>query len=166
MKTVSRVFDTVYKVIRFICFLILAVMLVSMFWQVITRYVFRNAAHWTLEFTLTLFLWLSFFGAALGVRKMTHVNVAFVVNKMTGRKKTAMALVALLIVEVFVVFLIVSGYQLAASSVMRKSETLHISMAWLYASLPVGAFFALLFNTENLIKLFVGKSADAEKEGG
>lgn len=169
MKTFSKVFDTVYKAIRIVCFFILAVMLVSMFWQVITRYIFRHAAHWTLELTLFLFLWVSFLGAALGVRKMTHVNVAFVINKLTGHKKTAMSLVALLIVEVFAVFLLVSGYQLAASSVTRKSETLMISMAWAYSSLPVGAFFVLLFNTENLIRLFVEhvfrKPADTEKEG-
>lgn len=156
MKALNKVFDILCKVIRVVCMLLLGCMVLLMFYQIIMRYIFHHAPGWCLELTLIMFMWITFFGTALCARKMSHVSMTLVLNKMPAGGKRVMSFIALLFVAALAMILIIAGFNQLIPSLSRKSDSMGISMGWTYASLPVGCCITFLFTMENIVRYITG----------
>lgn len=63
-----------------ICCVCLAVIAISVFAQVVARYVFEVALHWTEETASMCMVWAVYMGAALCVRERFHIRIIVVVG--------------------------------------------------------------------------------------
>ncbi|MDP6388442.1 MAG: TRAP transporter small permease subunit, partial [Alphaproteobacteria bacterium] len=72
-RILVKVNDLVYKVLTFLCAVFLAAVVVTVFYQVVGRYVLQVSTPWSEETAVYSFIWMVLFGSALGVRDHSHL---------------------------------------------------------------------------------------------
>lgn len=114
------------------------VMTVVVFLQVVYRYVLTQPLHWSEELARYLFVWLSILGATLGLQKGGHfgLDLFFRMLPRTGQRYVQILIHFLTGTVIFVILFY--GITLVQKTVAQESPAMSISMAWAYASLPVG----------------------------
>ena len=68
-----------------ICCICLAVIAVAVFAQVVARYVFQLALHWTEETAAMCMVWAVYMGASLCVRERFHIRIMIAVQSLPTR---------------------------------------------------------------------------------
>ncbi len=79
LKWLERHFEEI------ICCTCLVIIAVSVFSQVIARYVFEVALHWTEEVAAISMVWAVYMGAALCVRERYHIRILIAVQSLPSR---------------------------------------------------------------------------------
>ena len=128
----------------FVVFATLALMTVTVFAGVISRYVFNSALSWSEEFAIWGFTWLIFLGAALGVARDSHIGVELVpVPKKPVSRLVFMSL-RIGLTAFALIMLTTGGYDLART-VGGLSASLQWPNAIRYSIVPVAAVIGLVF---------------------
>ena len=115
-----------------------AVMTVVVFLQVLYRYVFAQSLQWSEELARYLFVWLSIFGAALALQKKGHFGLDLFYKMLSTRFQRVMKFPVYLLMGIVIFVILFQGIILVQKTVLQESPAMGISMAWAYASLPVG----------------------------
>jgi len=129
---------------------LMAVMCLVSLYQVLTRFVFGQPAGWSEVFARSLGIWMVYLGAAVCARHGTLICVEFLRSRLEGRAK---AVLILLIAGVSLsVFAVVAWFGIEMTLRVRF-QTLAgvenpftgegISIALVYAAVPVGAVLAM-----------------------
>jgi TRAP-type C4-dicarboxylate transport system permease small subunit len=103
LRTRSKV-ETALYLASAVLMLLLAVLV---FYSVIMRYVFSRPPIWAENVPLTLFIWMTFIGAAVATKRGLNLKVTYFVDKLPVRARSAIevvmhALVLALLVTLFV----------------------------------------------------------------
>lgn len=78
----SCAFDSACRGIEFVMVLCLSVMTVLVFGNVVLRYAFNSGIGISEEISRYLFVWLTFFGAVIGMRERVHLGMESVVQRL------------------------------------------------------------------------------------
>lgn len=105
-----------------ICCSCLVVIAVSVFTQVITRYIFEVALHWTEEVAAISMVWAVYMGAALCVKERYHIRILIVVTSLPTRFGRYMIFIADLAWAFFCLF-------------MLRASWVYLATAWKYPSI-------------------------------
>lgn len=139
------------------------VMVVSMVWQVIGRYVFSRAPGWTEELSRFLMLWLTMLGSAAALRSGSHLSVTSLVDALPPRVLAwALALRDAALVGA-AGLLVWYGFLFARLNSAQESAAMDIPMTVPYAALPVGAALIIVMV---LLARLLGAPFPTQAEGG
>ncbi len=151
------------RVERWIAIACMATMVVCIFGQVVSRYLFGTPLVWVEELSTYAFIWGSFIGAALGLKHARHIRILSFVGRLPpgGRRALRLALDAL--VAVFCVILIVNGVQ-AMLILEWRQRTIALPVElprYLFYSTPLilGAASMLLTVGLDLLEALTGRAA-------
>ncbi len=117
---------------------ILAVMLLDMAAQVISRYVFDDPLIFTEELARYLYVWLVFLGASAAVRNHAHVGIAVLTDLFDRRLRAAVAIVMDLLVLAFLGAIVWWGTLAVVRVWDQDSVTLGVPLGVLYLAVPIG----------------------------
>ena len=120
-KTLTRSID-VFLVI------FILIMFVSVCLQVFFRYVLEKPLSWSEELARFAFVWLSFIGAAMSLGKRLHFGIDYLVKKFPSRFAAALEAGTSCLVLVFVLVLVVQGYQTTLSAKLFRSAARNMPM--------------------------------------
>lgn len=151
LSILTAINNVIFKVMSSMCGLLLAVFALCVFTQVVTRNYIHYNLPWTAELSLLCFVWGVMLGSAVAVRSGRHYVVDLLpqsCNKLIGWFDVLATLVCLGIFGV----LLVAGYDFALLGLGRRGNSVPISMAWTFASIPVSAGAMILFGVEVLWK--------------
>ena len=98
-----------------ICCSCLVVIAVSVFSQVVARYVFEVALHWTEEVAAISMVWAVYMGAALCVRERYHIRILIAVTSLPLRLGRYIIFIADLLWAFFCVFMIRVSWEYLAT---------------------------------------------------
>ena len=144
MSRLMRISDGVDKVVTVATFVCIMGFLIVMLLQVGLRNLApQYAFHWADGVCRYFFIWASFIGAARAVKHRKHIAITIVTDALKGFAKQANLI---FIAVIFMVLLIITfrvGLQGIQVTSVQKAEVLHISAAWVYAAIPVGAGFSI-----------------------
>lgn len=120
-------------------------------WQVITRFALEDPSTWSEVASRSLIIWMVYLGAAVAIRTGSLMSVEFLYDISRGTwRKVLLAVIAGLSLGVLLV-MVWTGWEMAHrvrfQSVAGVLDPIHgkrISIAWLYAALPVGAALSLV----------------------
>jgi TRAP-type C4-dicarboxylate transport system permease small subunit len=105
--------------------------------------VLRNLAGWSLgwadEFAGYLLVWLTFLGATLAQMDGGHIGADLASRWLSPRGAKRLEWVAQGILLVLQLFLLVYGMRLVAAGLWDRATSLPVSMAILYAAIPLSA---------------------------
>ncbi|BAT59399.1 2,3-diketo-L-gulonate TRAP transporter small permease protein YiaM [Variibacter gotjawalensis] len=140
----------------------LAVVVLSVSWGVITRYITAQPAAWASELATLAFAWLVFFGASACIKYRLHPSIDMLVRRLPVSLQTTVRLFNHALLLAFFVFMTWFGTRFAIDALDNPSPVLRWPLAWLYG--PVAFCFALMI--VRYCQMLSGKvwHVDAERE--
>ena len=111
------------------------------FAQVIARYVVNNSIIWADQACRYLFCVSTFLGAAICVKKRKHTSIDFLAEVLSPKGKKVQTIIIYVIIAVFGIVLMRSGYALAIKAMRQKVSTMPMKMGQIYMMVPISAAF-------------------------
>ena len=136
--------DKVGKIEYFLVAVMIAVMAIVNFLQVVFRYVIEGSLPWSEELLRFLFVWTTFLGAGIGVRKGAHLGLTIIVNNLPPKLKKFVVFVNYLICIVFSAIIGMLGLSIVSmqAEFNVRSSAMVLPMYWISLAIPVS--FALI----------------------
>lgn len=134
-----------------VIFTLFFLMVVTTFLQIIFRYVFSAPLTWSEELSRYCLVWLTFIGAAVGLRAKIHVAVEAVTRLLPAGLKLLIIRFNYLIITVFAAVLVKHGFELSLFNLNQLSPAMHIPIGLVYAAVPVGGLLIFIFAVEKLV---------------
>ncbi|MGO3884916.1 MAG: TRAP transporter small permease [Mycetocola sp.] len=133
--------------------LLLAVVAISVTWQVIARYITSSSSAWTSELATNAFVWLAMFAIALGVRRGRHMKLD-IWEFLPYRRWVSITVDTLAAIAVVAVLalLVVFGIEVLEPAFRRDLPGLGISYGWVALAVPVGCGLSLIFAIEAWVR--------------
>ncbi|MEX0720982.1 MAG: TRAP transporter small permease [Balneolaceae bacterium] len=149
MKTFNRYLG------HFLAFL-MAVMLISVCWQVITRYFLASSSSFTDELARYLLIWIGMLGAAYASGQKMHLAIDLLPGKLGGKAKDRLAIfINLLIILFAVTTMIIGGIWLVyiTYTLGQISAAMQVPLAYVYAILPVSGLLIVIYKIQEILLL-------------
>lgn len=151
VRLVIRLSDIVTeaaKVVLGVCLaLIVLITLAAVWW----RYVLAAPIAWIEQVSNILFIWITFVGAAVLYRQKLHIGVDMLIEKLTGRAKTAMFWAIETGNLAFILVLFVYSLKLSIDVLPSTYGALDITPAWFYLSAPTACAMMALYFVEKIV---------------
>jgi TRAP-type transport system small permease protein len=158
----AKTFRVMDRGINWLLAVLMAVMVVVIALQVWYRFILNNPLDWSEELGRYLFVWISFLGAAAGVRYQVHLGID-ALEKIIGRDAFRYVLVLInIVIQIFLLFIIYWGFTLLTVVRVQTSPSMLIPMTYPYAAVPVGAIFMLINSLRIAHASLKGKPIDLE----
>ncbi len=135
---------------------IMAILVVDVLWQVISRYVLSSPSSFTDELAGFLLIWVGLFGAAYVAGKNEHLAIDLLIQKSSPANQKRLLLIINLFILVFGVFVMVIGgvWLVYTRFVMEvKSAALQIPLGYVYLVLPISGILIVYFTVDNTTEL-------------
>ncbi len=147
---IERINNTIFKWLGMFLILITSFLVGIIFLQVVLRFVFNFSIAEIDELSRYLFVWVIFLGISYGFREKAHLGVVFFVGLLPPKIKKAFLVGIELLVTIFFVVVVVTGYKMVLFTMAQRSATLLIPMGYVYLAIPAGAIFCILAMLERL----------------
>lgn len=144
--------DLLYQIIFWFSAVLMAAMIFIIFIQVIARYIFSSSLSWSEEVGRYLFVMMTFYGGALGVKRGQHALLDSLVNLFPFKiAKIANIISNVLMLGLVVVVLI--GLQAIMGIAKRQvSAAMQLPMIYIYILMFIGMAVMLVFIIEKIIE--------------
>ena len=146
-KKVEKIVDGINNVLINCAAIALFGILLSVTVQIVVRnFLPHIPCPWTEEVAKYLLIWMCFLGSPVALRKGEHLMVDLFFNMYPPAMRRWMKLLMTVMVAAFCVYLLYFGMELCLNPMTwkMKSPSAQIPRLWVYAALPVGAFFMLI----------------------
>ena len=170
VEKIKPVYDWTYKILMFICKLLLIGDIIITAWAVTGRYVpFITDPHWSEEIVLTLMVYMAVLSATLAIRRGAHIRMTAFDTYLPKNVLRVSDILADLAVMALGVVLVVYGIKFCNSPLSIRGKYASIptlSKFWQYLPIPVAGAGMIIFELEQVfrhIEAFFVK--DEQKEG-
>lgn len=170
LKTLNNVSDKINKVCEVLAVTCVVVLVVVMSSQIFTRFFLGHAITWVDGTSRYMLIWSTFLGATIAAKEAGHIQLTFILDMLHGKGRIIGDCIVSLLFMILAAAVVKAGISVVELVMPQKSDTLPISVAWIYAAIPVCEaviFFHLFVDILNKGKeLFVKDTLTAGKEGG
>ena len=123
---------------------LLAAMALIIFANVVLRYTTSQSIEWAEEVARHLMIWLTFLGAGPVLRYGGHIAVDNLQDSLPRGVAVAVRLLIAALLFAFFGFMVWYGLQYMERTQYQLTASTQVSMAWVYAAMPVGGVLLLL----------------------
>jgi TRAP-type transport system small permease protein len=162
MNGYKRMIDWVERVEIFIASFLLGVLACIIMMEVVSRYCLNHPFPWVFELTLFLFTYIVFVGVPTMYKQNSLIILEFIFKRLPLKAQRYLSLIWELLIGVFMVFLIVSSYELQDLQKHYTSPTMDISFQFFTIPILFCGVSILLFN---IYVILVHIKKMTEKEG-
>jgi C4-dicarboxylate transporter DctQ subunit len=143
---------------------LLAVMFLTFLLQIGGRYLLPSPLGWTVELTLTLWLWLVFWGAAFCLSDRDHVAFDILYHAVNPRMQRLFAIVSCVAIIGGFVAALPADWDYVTFYKIKKSATLKIRLDWVFSIYLVFAVAVIAQYALLLVRLLRGGPLPREQE--
>jgi TRAP-type C4-dicarboxylate transport system permease small subunit len=150
---IKPAYDLMYKVVLFICKILLIIDILITTMAVTGRYIpFVPDPSWSEEVVLTCMAYLAVLSAALAIRRGSHIRMTAFDRYLPKKVILILDLLADFAVSGLAVVMIVVGWQYAVQigSVGTYVSLPNVSRFWMYFPIPVAGVAMLVFEVESI----------------
>jgi TRAP-type C4-dicarboxylate transport system permease small subunit len=152
MKAFSVFQRVVDAILRWVCIVLFALLVILVVYQVVIRS-FGGGNAWTEAMARIIFIWQGIIGAAYVIGENDDVAIDFLVRKFPAAVVKFFEILAHSIVGFFAVWvMIMGGWRLADSAFDQTVELLPFSQGQIYLILPVTGILIAIYCILNIIK--------------
>lgn len=164
-KILTLVLDNTRKFLYYLSVSSIALMLVIIFFQVISRYLFNHSFEWSEELARFLFVWTVFIGSALIIGDKGHMAVKLLPERLKGKKSgTVLEIFVELCSLAFILILIIQGSKMTKIMMFQTSPALGIPMGFVYSIIPISGVLMLLYFLKNILGIISRKKAELQEK--
>ncbi len=153
MKMLRKIYDNFLELSAILAF---AGLIVLTLFQVLSRYLFTFPIAFSEEVGRFLFIWTSFLGSAIVMKKNEHIRLDLLQGKVPPRAYAVIQILVFAAVGVFSVLWLVQGLKLLDVASRQTAPVSRLSMGLVYFVMPLSGFFMAGFSVAHLLKA-VGK---------
>jgi len=146
----SHALGLLRRVIQLVIILMFAVLIVTVFYQVLGRYLFNAPPSWSEELARFLQVWIALLASALCIQQGMHLGVDYLLYAVPPRGRAVLEVLVHVLVSGFLLLLLVQGIKILDVAAVQSSPAMGINMWYAYLAVPVGAALMLL---ESVLKL-------------
>ena len=128
---------------------LMIIMVITVSWQVITRYLLNSPSSYTEELATYLLIWISLLGAAYALRVRAHLGIDVLVRRMRQDRQRSMRLLAHVVVIVFsLVALVFGGSWLVyvTLDLNQLSAAFQLPIGYVYLVLPLSGLLMTYYS--------------------
>lgn len=135
-------------------------MLLIVFAQVITRYLFGYTPYFGEELARYLFVWVVFLSLPLVARYGGHMCIETLTSRVHGSTLKTLNILADVFTIIFMSIMVWCGVQMVIRTSFQTSPAMMIPMSWVYSVIPFGCAIMLLYTVMNLIDVLKTPAKD------
>jgi TRAP-type C4-dicarboxylate transport system permease small subunit len=143
------------KLILGFCSFALMLLVVTVTWQVFSRYILNDPSSWTGELARYTMVWLGLLGASYLFGVKGHLAITLLDGYLKGKANIALQLFINAISFAFVsLAMLKGGIALMARTTQQLSPALQLPMSTVYSILPISAVIIIVYLVLNTFELF------------
>jgi len=145
MRGLVRVVDTA---LRAALVILVGLLVVSVAWQVLSRYLLADPSPWTEELARFVLIWVGMLGASYAFRTRAHLGLELLPEKLEGTAAVALKYFTLLVIALFAATVLVGGGGNLVSltwELRQYSAVLGLPIAWVYAVIPLTGVLIIFY---------------------
>jgi len=155
----KKLIDILSKILITIGSILLLGIVLSVFLQVIFRYVLSRPLSWSEELARFLFAWASMLGAAAGAVTVLNQGIDLLTKKLPLSLQHKIDIFARAITLITSLVLVIKGFELVGRVHDQTSSAMGVRMSLIYAAVPVGLlFFFIIISLDTLNKISNSKN--------
>jgi len=139
----TKVLDFIYKILSILMLVMLVIMVGSISYNVIARYI-GKAAMWIDEISRLTFVWMSFTAIIIGFRDNMHPAFEMLLENLGRTNKKLLLTIINIFILIFLAFVFKGGVDYAFKASVQKTAILGISVSWKYAVIPLSSLVMFL----------------------
>lgn len=116
---------------------LLVIIVLLVFFAGVLRW-FGDPLVWSVDLAQLLFVWVSFLGADMALRKRAHIGIDYLVKRLPGRARVALDVALATVALAFLLTMAVLGYELTMLNRERQFGDSGISYAFVTIAVPLG----------------------------
>ena len=138
----------------------LIIVVLSVCWGVLTRYITEQPAAWAGEVAAMAFAWMVFIGASAALKRSMHVSIDMLVLALPPAMQRVVMGVADLVVIVFLIVAIILAAEFAFDTFDNPSSVLRIPLSIIYAPVVIGGVCLLVRYVQAALPRYRSPSGD------
>ncbi|MCF8106094.1 MAG: TRAP transporter small permease [Desulfohalobiaceae bacterium] len=158
----SLIFRIMDRSVNWFLALLMSGMVVVITAQVWYRFVLNDPLAWSEEMGRYLFVWISFMGAAAGVRYQVHLGIDLMQAFLGPRAYKTVVFLVNVLIQIFLLVIIYWGFKILLVIKFQTSPSMHIPMIYPYLAVPVGCLFMFVNSVRIAWTTLLGKPLDRE----
>jgi len=132
--------------VEWTCMVLMVVLSIDLLLGVFSRYVMVRTFTWYDEIARGCFVWLTFLGAAVGVKRHAHFRLHIVVDRLSPPLRKVTVFLLPLVVIVFASVLIQQGLVFLELGRFQQTPVMGLSKMWIYVAIPIGGVLMILYS--------------------
>ena len=152
MAILDNIRNVMNKVIRIICIVLFAFMVIIGTYQILVRYIFNSPSTVSEELLTYSFTWMSLFAAAYVSGKREHMRMGFLADKLSGKNLTILNVV-IEIITIALIVMVYGGISITSLSMTQKTASLGIPMGYIYIVIPITGIVIAVYGILNVTDL-------------
>ena len=124
------------------------VMVLTVTWQVATRFILNEPSSYTEELATYLLLWISLLGAAYALRLRAHLGIDIVTSKLSPSGKRTARVVSYVVVGLFALVALVIGGGILVQVTLelgQRSAAFQVPVGYVYLALPLSGLLMMYY---------------------
>ncbi|MPW31860.1 TRAP transporter small permease subunit [Agarivorans sp. B2Z047] len=166
MYSILRQFKTILdKTILTFCGVAIVTLVITVTWQVFSRYVLNDPSSFTDELARYTMIWFGLAGASYLFGKNGHLAITLFIGSVKSKyRKYFHVLINIISVAFISLAMVKGGVLLMGRTMMQFSPALQIPMAYVYLILPLSGIVMLTYLILNTIEVFAPATSPRESE--
>ncbi len=145
---------------------LIALMVLCVTWQIVSRYLLGDPSKWTEELSRFLLIWIGLLGGSYAYHVKMHLGLDLLSGKLTGNAKRIHEIVIHVIVIAFSAAVLVAGglrIVQMTTELKQYSAALGVPMSVVYYSLPISGIMLIVYALIAIAEVIADKKlSDAE----
>jgi len=146
--------------LQFFLFLLLLLMVSTVFANVVSRYFFSASLNWVDELSRAAFIWLAFIGIVIVMWEKGHIGLGNVLKKINPKVGRIALFIGVFLQIIFTIYLFLGGRRLFLLTTIQLTPYLAIPSGYIYLIAPVMAIFMIALSFRNLIFILKDKQGE------
>lgn len=154
MSFITKTSHLLEKILGNFLALLLAVMVLDVVWQVLSRYVTSHPSSITEELARFLLIWIGLIGAAYAYRKHSHLSLDLLIRALKPSSQVVLNRVIQIITILFAGSCMIFGglkLMLLTLTLHQSSAALGVQIGWIYACIPLSGAMICWFALDNFV---------------
>ena len=154
-KLLGKLNLLIMKVVQFLMVAIMSVLVVIVFYSVLSRMILNASIAWAEELTRILFIWLVFMGAVHVLHSKGHLGLTIIIDRISPKKQLFFEVVGWILIIAVTYAMINGGTRIV--EVVRNSRTpaLGLPGSMKYEAVLVAGYLMILTSIEHLLTALI-----------
>lgn len=139
------------RCLEYACWTTMALMSFLVAYQVVARYILNDPSSWSEEVARIVFIYLTFFGAALAIKRERSLRITIFIDRFSPQMRfLSYKVLNGTITLAFLLFSIYYSYWLIQRLSASHTPSLELPISVLYISVPLGCLLMIAYYIEEL----------------